>query len=227
MEGALLSFASVGCFRRCNLITHSLLLAQTVVESIHANQEGPHDVVSNSGSTQSAFNWAMWLLRLHLAHYCITGKYPTWLHRFTGIEFERTTTKIVNRPGQLRTVGVVILVQGIVSLVRHTTNSLANWMADRHLEARTVRDATKYTPSLVSLFQRPLPTSNSSGPRATQTCAICRNPRSNPAAPSTCGHVFCWTCLMQWVSTVRPECPLCRSPCQPQDILALYRYEPS
>jgi peroxin-10 len=49
--------------------------------------------------------------------------------------------------------------------------------------------------------------------------------RHHPAAPSSCGHVFCWNCLMQWVSTVRPQCPLCRAPCRPQDVLPLYNYE--
>jgi peroxin-10 len=41
-----------------------------------------------------------------------------------------------------------------------------------------------------------------------------------------CGHVFCWKCLQQWVSS-RGECPLCRTACLPQDILALHSYTPA
>jgi Ring finger domain len=57
-------------------------------------------------------------------------------------------------------------------------------------------------------------------------CTICRMERLHPAAPVSCGHVCCWNCLMQWVQNVRPECPLCRAPCRPQEIIALHHYEP-
>ena len=56
------------------------------------------------------------------------------------------------------------------------------------------------------------------------TCGICLQKRDSPAAPTSCGHVFCWGCIQHWVSTVRPECPLCRAPARPQDILPLYNY---
>jgi len=58
------------------------------------------------------------------------------------------------------------------------------------------------------------------------TCGICSNHRTFPAASVTCGHVFCWKCLYHWVSSVRPECPLCRSSCRPQDLMALHHYTP-
>ena len=57
-----------------------------------------------------------------------------------------------------------------------------------------------------------------------QQCGICLNPRTNPAAPSACGHVFCWNCVLHWVSNVRAECPICRADTLPQDILPLCNY---
>jgi hypothetical protein len=59
----------------------------------------------------------------------------------------------------------------------------------------------------------------------TMLCTICRLERKHPAAPSACGHVCCWKCLIQWVSTVRPECPICRAPCSAKDVLPLHNYE--
>mmetsp|Transcript_32830 Transcript_32830/g.69053 ORF Transcript_32830/g.69053 Transcript_32830/m.69053 type:complete len:656 (+) Transcript_32830:34-2001(+) len=58
----------------------------------------------------------------------------------------------------------------------------------------------------------------------THPCGICLNERANPAAPSVCGHVFCWNCILHWVSNVRAECPLCRAQTRPQDIIPLYNY---
>lgn len=55
-------------------------------------------------------------------------------------------------------------------------------------------------------------------------CGICLNERVNPAAPSVCGHVFCWHCILHWVSNIRAECPLCRAQTRPQDIMPLYNY---
>lgn len=55
-------------------------------------------------------------------------------------------------------------------------------------------------------------------------CGICLNERINPAASSVCGHVFCWNCILHWVSNIRAECPLCRAPTRPQDILPLYNH---
>jgi len=59
---------------------------------------------------------------------------------------------------------------------------------------------------------------------ASSSCGICMHDRQHPAAPTSCGHVFCWGCIVHWSTRVRPECPLCRAPAKPQDIVALYNY---
>lgn len=202
---------------------------QSLVEAVAAAPpEGPHGLTRNTnGATQSAFSMGMWLIRLHLAHYCITGRYPSWLHRFAGLEVERNagdTPRIPSRPTTVRMVGAVIGVQAAATLFRHTANTLSHWMADRlEQNAAANNDNIESRPSV-------FPTStdkevSSTTTKESSTCAICSMPRSHPAAPSSCGHVCCWNCLMQWVSVVRPECPLCRTPCRPQDIICLYDYE--
>lgn len=55
-------------------------------------------------------------------------------------------------------------------------------------------------------------------------CGICLNERTHSAAPSKCGHVFCWNCILHWVVNVREECPLCRASTRPQDVVPLYNY---
>jgi peroxin-10 len=60
--------------------------------------------------------------------------------------------------------------------------------------------------------------------KSIHSCGICLNKRVHPAASYVCGHVFCWNCILHWVSNIRAECPLCRAQTRPQDVLPLYNY---
>jgi len=206
----------------------------------------------------------LWIVRLHLAHFLLTGKFPSLLHRFLCLEpshervgrtnDEGLKSRILDRPTSNRAIAVLIILQASTSLVQTASNWVTKKIANclevgPSVFSRRKRKNAKFTEAQVreklnnffgnsqsklqeieksnqGFLQPSMGTDiKMNEKKATTLCTICRLERKNPAVPSSCGHVFCWDCLVQWVSRV-PECPICRAPCSAKDILPLYNYEP-
>jgi peroxin-10 len=193
-------------------------LLQSIVTAVSSSSriEGPHAPVETQQRTLTA---GIWLLRLHLAYYCLTGNYPSWTHRLVGHTVEEDGSKrLVSRPNNFRVVGILILAQATGTAIQTISQQLTHWWIDR-----SPSTLSPPTPSIK--FEGYSSSTSSPSSDQSGTCAICQQIRKHPACPTVCGHVFCWKCLQQWVSS-KGECPLCRTTCRPQDILALHSYTP-
>jgi hypothetical protein len=40
-------------------------------------------------------------------------------------------------------------------------------------------------------------------------CSVCMSPHVNPSRPITCGHTFCYECLISWCR-IKITCPICK-----------------
>ncbi len=53
-------------------------------------------------------------------------------------------------------------------------------------------------------------------------CPLCLEICANKTA-TTCGHIFCWTCICDWTSE-KAECPVCRTSVNPQQLIYLQHF---
>lgn len=195
------------------------------------NHHNPHQQHQHGVSAEQA---GRWIVKLQMAHFCLTGMYPTWMHRFTGhqiVQAPGTSSRLYHQPTTARLVGFLLGAQAIAALI-HTSSSVASrWLVlreERRRQSSLNADAKSLATAIVfQTSQSPLPEGSETNGTSSNICSICKMERIQPAAPSSCGHIFCWKCLVHWVSAVRPECPLCRASCRPQDIIALYNYAPT
>lgn len=55
-------------------------------------------------------------------------------------------------------------------------------------------------------------------------CTLCmdrREPQKGSSAVTECGHVFCWTCIEEWLKE-KSECPLCRQGLRTSRLVPIY-----
>jgi len=203
---------------------HSLSsLFETAINSLSsalsATPEGPHEIVSSSHSNHSnaTRSVASWVLRLHLALYCLNGRFPTILHRILYWKplQQEASFKTDSNNATPRIVGLLILAQAAGTALNTVSRALIRKWVDSRASIAPSSNAR-------NIRFEGLASSSSSTPQ--QQCAICRQPRQYPACSIHCGHVFCWNCLQQWVVTNVAACPLCRKPCAANEIVLLHGY---
>jgi hypothetical protein len=180
------------------------------IEWISTNQifimVGPHQLQQHHHQPQHM------VMKLILAYYCWTEQWPLQMS-LSNIQ----NNAIVNPPKSHRIVALLIGIQAIGKWIPYLMTTILS---------TTTHNNTIYNNNNNNHHHHPINEDETITTTHSQ-CVICHMPRTVPAMPITCGHVCCWSCLHHWMSsTHRQECPFCRQPCRPQDIMTLYQYEP-
>lgn len=167
---------------------------------------------------------------LSLATFYFTGAYYHLSKRLWGLRY--VFTKRIEESEQrvgYEVLGVLLVLQMAVQGFIHVRQTVAS--AQEEQETMTEEQPARKDDSLLSSVQNPLsiPLLPASTPRydlstdpsalpwipagQQRKCTLCLEPYKDPSV-TTCGHMFCWTCVQDWVRE-KPECPLCR-----QEVLA-------
>jgi hypothetical protein len=139
-------------------------LARQIVASVSvADDWGPHtianDALSPTASSQQidALTVGSWILRLHLAFYCLGGRYASWFHRLFRLAFVRAEDRLAARPNSrdgnngASLVGVLILAQALGASIPVLSRKLFQYLDDRgYMSARRLSSAPTSSIQFVS-----------------------------------------------------------------------------
>ena len=182
------------------------------------------------------------LYAVSLAVFYFTGAYYHISKRLLSLRYLFSNRTSVSQENEgYEVLGVLLLVQMFVQGWLHVRSN----MKTEEMSSSDVTDgygpglATKYlvdgsvssgVNSFTTITQTPMP----QAPRyllsnrtlmawipseQQRKCTLCLEELKDPST-TTCGHIFCWTCIADWIRE-KPECPLCRQEIIAQHILPL------
>ena len=176
------------------------------------------------------------IFAVNLAAFYFTGAYYHIAKRLWGLRyvFTKRIGDCEERVGY-EVLGVLLVLQIAVQGIVHAKEIVTTMQQEG--EAQEKEKLVQEKTSLKSVYTPPSVPSLPSGtprydvgsdqnnalawvpPGQQRKCTLCLEPFKDPSM-TTCGHVFCWTCIRDWVRE-KPECPLCRQEALRSKILPL------
>ncbi|KAJ5663968.1 hypothetical protein N7507_004699 [Penicillium longicatenatum] len=163
---------------------------------------------------------------LSIATFYFTGSYYHLSKRIWRLRY--VFTKKIDENEQrigYEVLGVLMVLQAAVQGFLHV-RKIGESMNDANTEGSGAEAASSQGGAVIASIQNPtsVPMLSASSPRydleedpgavawipdgQQRKCTLCLDAFKDPSL-TTCGHVFCWICVRDWVRE-KPECPLCR-----------------
>lgn len=174
------------------------------------------------------------IFAVNLAAFYFTGAYYHISKRLWGLRyvFTKQIGDSEERVGY-EVLGVLLVLQIAVQGIVHAKEVAVSLQQESQEEEKPDQEKTAlssvYTPPSIPSLPLDTPRYDLEAPGNSaltwipagqqRKCTLCLEAFKDPSV-TTCGHVFCWTCIRDWVRE-KPECPLCRQEALGPKILPL------
>uniref|UniRef100_A0A6G1SNF8 RING-type E3 ubiquitin transferase n=1 Tax=Aceria tosichella TaxID=561515 RepID=A0A6G1SNF8_9ACAR len=143
---------------------------------------------------------------VHLITFYLFGDFYELSKRATGISYIKRDPAITEEiPKSFELLNKLI---GVISVVK----LILNYQRDIERQQEDTNSLTRTTTLKDSLENK----------NSDILCQLCSGPR-NEATSALCGHIFCWSCIHNWLKE-RNECPICRMPTEPSRLIHLVNF---
>lgn len=148
---------------------------------------------------------------MHRSFFYINGKSYQLSKRLLGINYVRVRYWLdadYSTSGY-RTLGLITMLQLVLVFV---TTLKQQW---RLMTPAAQKVTTKFVRS-GEAWRQPL---HHHAKQQSAKCVLCLEAMENASA-TTCGHLFCWSCIFDWMDQ-KEECPVCREPIKKSRVVLL------
>ena len=167
--------------------------------------------------------------QVHMAMFYWTGSHYHLAKRVSRVhyvEIERVGTREENKSQPYEMLGLLMSTQLTLQLAYYCVALIDSLTSMRHTPLHDVpadTDTTHAEENRVPMAAKASELSKQDSSADTKLkCSLCLDSVQNASA-LTCGHIFCWDCIVPWCSQ-HSECPVCRSCMQPRQIIRLQHF---
>lgn len=167
--------------------------------------------------------------QVHMAMFYWTGSHYHLAKRVSGVhyvEIERIGTREESKSQPYKMLGLLMSTQLTLQLAYYSLALIDRLTSMRHIPLHDVpadTDTAHAEENRESMAARASELSEQESSVDTKLkCSLCLDSVRNASA-LTCGHIFCWDCIVPWCSQ-HSECPVCRSCMQPRQVIRLQQF---
>lgn len=145
-------------------------------------------------------SWTEIAAGIHTALFYCNGQFYAFASRLAGLRYAGRDT---SNTGNYAVLGALMLAKYAVQSAQHVLPEKRNTFFHRLPQRRGI---DLLDSSQLAFIKN-------------RKCILCLHSMKDPCA-TLCGHLFCWTCVQEWLMD-KSECPLCRQYCLAQHVIPL------
>lgn len=166
--------------------------------------------------------------QVHMATFYWTGSHYHLAKRVAGVhyvEIDQIGVREAGRSQPYELLGLLVSAQLTLQLAYYCLTLIDRLTPTQHTPLQAVAEDTstaRAEKNSETVSARASESAEEASVVTEMKCSLCLDSVRNAAA-LTCGHIFCWDCIIPWCNQ-HSECPVCRTCVQPRQVIGLQHF---